>query len=309
MRFPWPPPSPGPLRSSGAVPALLATRVATAGLWLLVAAGAVGGPLALLARAAPAPPRARPPAPRPLAPSGFAELYVGAFLSAGQDAEAGLRAFLPGAPALIGVVAGDLYAARTATLGARQVAPGYWSVVVAAEVLARAEGAYRPAGTRFYEVGVAVSGDALVATALPAEVAAPPLAPAPRLAFSAAALPPGDARAEAVGGFLSAYLAGQGPLERYVAPGSRLRPVRPAPFAAVAVTRLAAEAPGAGPPGRERVAAEVKATDASGRAQVLGYALGLAEREGRWEVTDLTGAPPLAAHGPPLRATTKRKEP
>ena len=42
------------------------------------------------------------------------------------------------------------------------------------------------------------------------------------------------------------------------------------------------------------VAVVVRATDMAGRAQILEYALVVEQRDGRWEVSELLPAPPLA---------------
>jgi len=195
-----------------------------------------------------------------------------------------------------------LWAARTATVAAVETSPGYWSVTVAAEVMAADKaGGWAAAGTRFYLVAVAVTpaGGALVATGLPAQVSAPPLARSPRLVYQpvGATVPPdlGDS----VERFVAAYVAGDGELARYVAPGSPLRPVRPAPYAKVEISSVALDGPVV-PGGPVRVMATVRATDPDGRVALLSYPLALASRDGRWEGTELLAVPPLAVPTTPI---------
>jgi hypothetical protein len=285
-------------RRVGVAPATM-VRATAACLWVLVVLGAVSG-VAALARPGPRSASAAPPtAASPVAASGWAELYVSAWLAAGDGDEDQLRPFFPEVPSLTGVRSGGLWAARTAAVAAAETAPGYWSVTVAADVMAADEaGGWTPAGTRYYRVAVAStpSGAALVSTGLPAQVAAPALARSPRLVFQSAGQVPVDL-GDSVERFVAAYVAGDGELARYVAPGSPLRPVRPAPYAKVEISSVALDGPVV--PGRPvRVLASVRATDPAGRVAFLSYPLALAARDGRWEVTELLAVPPLAAPGP-----------
>jgi hypothetical protein len=66
---------------------------------------------------------------------GFAELFIAAYLGAGDDSIDALDPFLDDV-ALDGVEAGSWSAVRTTSLGAQEVSPGYYAVVVAAEVVA-----------------------------------------------------------------------------------------------------------------------------------------------------------------------------
>ena len=271
------------------------TRAMHLGLWALLALAALGGLRALVAPAA----RAAPPAPKPPAPTvgaeGFAELYVAAFVAAGQGTEDSLRPYFPQTVELRDVRPGALYVARTATVEARSVGERYWAVTVAAEVLSSGADGYRPLGTRFYQVGVAGSADGgLVATSLPAQVPAPPGAKPPPLEAGSLEDPrPDDAVSEAVTRFAQAFLTGAGELVRYVAPDANLRPVQPAPFTSVRLTRIGArDMPG--PDKAQQVVAELRATDSAGRVEFLQYALELAQRAGRWEVRALLPAPPLS---------------
>jgi conjugative transposon protein TcpC len=272
-----------------------ATRIATWALWSLVILGAVAGVSAHFARQPRASELTRSAPSSSLEAEGFAQLYVAAYLSAGEGTEDQLRKFYPAVPSLQGTHPGSFYAARTATMGARPLGRNYWSVTVAADVLRPEGGGFRPVGNRFYSVGVALTPKGgLVATSLPAEVPRPPEAKVPKLALgSLEPVVADDPVAQAVGHFASAFLTGDGELDRYVSPASALRPVQPPPFTAVEVTRLAQRSI-AGPDQAVAILAEVRAVDGTKRAQVLHYALELARREGRWEVRSLLPAVPLA---------------
>lgn len=269
-----------------------ATRLGYALLWALLIVGVVSGvsALALHATSEEAPAAVAAPAPT-TGPEGLAELFVAAWLGqAGRGAEEAVAPFYAGDASLRDVTPGGLYVLRTATLAAEQVAPGYWAVTVAADVLAAVDGVYTPAGVRYYTVGVAERDGALVAAGPPSQVPTPARGEPPRLAVSALSTPDGDARSEAAHRFLAALLAGEGELGRYTAPGVELSPVDPPPFVGVALQRTGARELA---PGRVLLHVEVAGVDAGGLTHVLGYALELAERAGRWEVAALHRAPPL----------------
>ncbi|MGH9286236.1 MAG: conjugal transfer protein, partial [Acidimicrobiales bacterium] len=283
--------------------AFLLTRLVTVALWLLVVLGAAAGISAHLFP--PAPPAAAPLAAEPAsptAPEGFAELFVQAYLAAGRGTEDSLRPYMASPPPLTQVTPGAVQVASTATVASRQVSPGYWSVTVAAHIPLRA--ADRPPGSaagapapRFFQVGVVVTPAGMTVTSLPAEVGPPAAAGAVPLAFGAPAIvAPDHDLGAAISRFAAAFLTGDGELDRYVTAGSGLRPIVPAPYASVRLATVAmATAPATSPAGPlTRVLAEVHATDAGGRAQVLQYSLGLTQRNGRWEVADVAAAPPLA---------------
>ena len=290
-----------------AVPDVLATRMATVGLWALVVTGALAGFVALAGASRVSPPPVAEGSESSVGAKGFAELYVAAWLDAGEGEEDGVRALYPDAPALRDVDAGSMYAARTATVAAEDLGEGYWSITVAAEVLVAVveeaassqdepgAAGYRRHGTHYYRVGVLAIDDGHVATSLPGEVPAPALAEAPRLAGLGLERPkPDDPIATAVRQFLAAYLTGQGEIERYITPGAPIQAVQPAPFAGAEVTRLALAAP-TDPGAPTVVRVETAATTAAGAVQILHYALELSERQGRWEVLQVLPAAPLRA--------------
>lgn len=271
-------------------------RTTAALLWLLVVGGAAAGVAGFAAAAAPPP----TPSPTPAADEtggrggvdGWAELFVAAWLGAGDgDALAG---WLGGRTVELARNRERLYAARTAAVGAEQGDDGLWTVTVAADVLAADDGGWRPAGLRWFEVGVVEVDGRRVAAGLPAQIPAPePAGDPPRWAAGRMSRPDADDPAVATASrFLGALLAGAGEVDRYATPGGGWRPVSPPPYAAVTVDRVAAVDTTDG--GRLMTLEAVAETD-GGASQRLGYWLQLARRDGRWEVSAFGGAPPLAA--------------
>ena len=225
---------------------------------------------------------------------GFAELYVASVLASEATAAQGLSGIAELPPG--GASEGGWFASRTVSLGAEELAPGYFAVTVAAEVVAEdpdleLEGGWAGVGTRFYTLGVVETDSGWVATGLPTLVARPTGPPVPELlVMRMDGLDPFPELERAVAAFLAAYLTGVGDLGRYTVPGSSLVPVEPVPFVTVEITR-AGSATSAD--GTHHVAAMVRATDAAGLGQVLGYSLVVSQRDGRWEVADLLPAAPL----------------
>lgn len=227
---------------------------------------------------------------------GFAELFIAAFLGTGEGFPEALAPFMDGV-SLDGVVDGSWFATRTASLGAREVSPGYYAVTVAAEVLATDpdsvdQPAWIAVGTRFYSVGVARTESGWVVAGLPSLLAQPPRADPPdRLVDSFDGLKAAPGLGEMVARFIAAYLTGDGELARYTAPGFPIRAVQPPPFQTVEVLRAGSADTG---DGLLAVVVVVRATDDAGRAQVLEYSLMVEKRDGRWEVAELLAAPALA---------------
>jgi len=227
---------------------------------------------------------------------GFAELFIAAYLDAGEDSPEALSLFVNGA-SLDGMAGGSWFATRTASLGAREIAPGYFAVTVAAEVVGAdpesGQGAlWVPVGTRFYSVGVTETEAGWVVTGLPTLIPAPRLAITPALLvdrFEGLDAAPG--LEEMVARFFAAFLVGAGELARYTAPSSQIVAVQPVPFTRVEVLRAGLVHT---PDGHQQVAVVVGATDTDDRVQVLEYALIAGQRDGRWEVSELLPAPSLA---------------
>ena len=297
-------------RLSSPASAAIAARLATVAMWCLVACG----PLALLAAAVPHA-RSGPAlqastsaaAGSGIGPGGFAQLYVAAYLSSGTGGSQ-LQSFFPDAPDVTGQAAIRQVTA-TAVIGLAEVSPGYWSIIVAADEAAGAAG--RAAGLHYFLVCVLATGSpasggtgpqgsqpSYVATALPAEVTAPATAAEPQLAYNTTIPVASGPLTSAVTQFLAAYLTGAGNLSRYLAPGTTMSPVSPAPYASIqAVTvfstgsQAATEAPRTAT--HIKVLAQVQATDLSGQQWPLTYALTFTAVAGQWDVAAIDPAPQL----------------
>ncbi|MFJ2094762.1 conjugal transfer protein [Streptomyces sp. NPDC087901] len=287
--------------------------------WVLMVAGPVLAVWALVSRPAvtvsAAPVRQEQPvAGQPAGPVGFAELFVSAYLAAGQGTEDSLAPFLPNARDVsLTADPGVQRAQELAAVRVRLVSPGYWSVTVAARVVPvgkkKAEPGEVQAGPvlRYFQVPVRTgTGGALAAAALPAEVGAPVAGDAPSLAYGQVVPVRGsDPAAQTLTGFFAAYLAGSGQLDRYLSPGTAVAAVSPAPYIQVEVAQLAEV--GTNDPGsadqqaapvvdgsRRELLVDVAASDAGGQKRPLAYAITITARDGRWEIASVDGNPVLS---------------
>ncbi|MBB5998767.1 conjugal transfer protein [Streptomonospora salina] len=170
----------------------------------------------------------------------------------------------------------------------------YWAVTVA--VSGPREGPQTPA-TRYYSLGVAASGAGWVATDFPSEVAAPATGRPPELPYASRPLADGHPVAQTVQQWAGAYLAADGELARYLAPGFDQTPVSPTPYSAVDEVKVfplddAGGPDGVGNGGAAEVLARVQAAGKDdGRTHSVVYALEITERGDRWEVSALHPAP------------------
>lgn len=255
-------------------------RAIRAVLWALVVAAPV---FAFAAFARPTPKAgAAPQPPEPtVAPEGIAQMFVTAWLRAGEDTEQTLVPFYPPLLDLRGVEPRPTLDVTTATVAASEVAPDYWSVTVAAAV---------ESSVRYFVVAVYRTAGRYVAASLPAEVAAPTgVGRAPNLATPALERPAlDDPIAAAVDNFARGLLAG-GEFARYISPKASIPAVRPAPYIRTELRRIATRPIPGATKGAE-VLAEVVAVNVAGHPSVMHYALTLAVRSGRWEVTALLPA-------------------
>ncbi|MCA1219297.1 conjugal transfer protein [Streptomyces sp. 8L] len=243
--------------------------------------------------------------------AGFATLFVDAYVSAGENSQSTLTPYYPAAADLdLQGTAGAHQAQQTTVVRLRQTADTVWSVTVAARVTEPEKSTSDDGALRYFQVPVATGpagggATGYVALSLPAEVTAPPRIEAPSLVYGPMEpASPSDPRTETVSEFLSAYLTGQGDISRILAPGTAVKPIRPAPYTTVAVEQIAVEggtavadpeatataANGA----RTRLLVTITASGADHVQRPLTYALTLAARAGRWEVAALDGAPATA---------------
>lgn len=103
-----------------------------------------------------------------------------------------------------------------------------------------------------------------------------------------------DPAGETTQAFLNAYLAGSGELDRYIAPGTDISALAPAPYAAASVEEIqAVEKPVADPKDGDtlHVLAGVNAQNESEQTVRADYALTLQARAGRWEITSIDTMP------------------
>ncbi|MEU5510365.1 conjugal transfer protein [Streptomyces fungicidicus] len=222
-------------------------------------------------------------------PSGYAQLFVGAWLrsSAGDAATAQARlaqSLGPDVELPDRATGAQARLESVTVVRSAQHGPGRWWVTVAAQ--------YVNASVRYFTVPVATdrTGGSFTVTGAPGVVAAPGRAEAAPSPYGVT-VPNGELHST-VAEFLGAYLAGAGEVERYLAPGVKLPAVSPAPYSAVALRQvLAVEEAAAGKklPGNGtavRVVVQVEARDEAGRWP-LAYEMELTARSGRWDVTAL----------------------
>ncbi|MFD5425597.1 conjugal transfer protein [Streptomyces sp. NPDC127084] len=278
--------------------------------------------------------------PTPTAPAatgsqgaaGFAQLFVAAFISAGEGDQDRLAGYYPGATSLRLEGESDRRRGEQLTVvRLRQIDRGVWSVTVAARITATkptappADGdrpdekkvakAAAAQAVRYFQVPVATAttpggASGYTALAMPAEVAAPERIKAPSLVYGPMrpALP-ADPRTQATTEFLTAYLTGTGELDRYLAPGTHTTAITPTPYSGIAVDSLAVEGekgtePVTAVPGDGTTLRLLVALRATGPDEIrvpLTYALTLKARAGRWEIASLDGAPATAPVAAPTR--------
>ncbi|MFC8532432.1 conjugal transfer protein [Streptomyces sp. NPDC057249] len=206
------------------------TKLVTVGVWMLVIAGPLLGFFAVaLASSSQATTSTgkqgrTESAPSATGPSGFAELYVAAYLAAGEGTEEDLLPYYS-EPVTLANEPGSRSASNVVTVAARQAERGYWSVTVAARISAKDKaGKMTDRGMHYYRVGVQVSGtpdaggtiDPSEAAATPAAPAAsgPASSPAPSSpAAQASPRPSGSATAPAPRGPAALYAATSLPAE------------------------------------------------------------------------------------------------
>ncbi|MFI0212418.1 conjugal transfer protein [Streptomyces diastaticus] len=267
-------------------------------------------------RTASTPAQAAPASADAVGPGGFAVLYVAAYVEAGRGTEASLARFFPNMRNIsLEAKPGAQHADQLAAVQVKDVSAGYWSITVAARITASTsaqddesdkeqakEKEEDETGVlRYFQVPVrSTDGDGFAATTLPAEVGAPETRDGIELDYGTPV--PGDDKDETVttvARFFSAYLAGAGELDRYLAPRTALGPVSPAPYTQVEVAQLA-ELNGdyrrnlpASDGARRQLLVDLWAAAPDRQLRPLTYALTLTARDGRWEIAALNAAPVL----------------
>lgn len=276
-----------------------AQTAARVGLWALVALGALGGCVGVLRppveAQAPATPSTGDDADVPAPVAGMAERAVAAWLTAGDDDAALLDSLYLDPPQASQIDTENLTVEDVSTVAARSVDDGYWAVTVAADVVEQpgvsddGEEAAPVLAVWYVEVGIV--GDVeegLSAVETPSIVAPPsPVADDWLPDRDSADTPaPGDPLVASVEDFLRAFLTGRGDPARYVAPGLDVVALDPAPFADIFVVEMAVERHD---DTSATVWTEVEVTTSAGARQVVAYDMALAQRSGRWEITEMPG--------------------
>lgn len=273
-------------------------RVGRVLAWLVVIASplATVGGLVLLRSAAPANPAMPAAEGVHRDPRGWAEMYVRSWLSASRGDPAGLGAFYPDGMRSEREVGSQIPVA-TAAVSVVSPSPDAWSVVVAANLLTLQPDGSHPAKITCEQVSFVGDGSSYAATSLPTPVACPSTSAPPVLAYGQSAAPAGPI-GQSVTGFLTAYLVGQGQLDRYVSPGTSIVPVSPTPYASIRLedlrTRETFEPGQAARPldgTQVRVLARARCFDATGQNTLADYPLTLTARSGRWELTRIDPVP------------------
>ncbi|MFJ4099917.1 conjugal transfer protein [Amycolatopsis japonica] len=279
----------------------VARQVGRALGWCLI----IASPLAVIVGLVMLRPTAPSDAPRPEQqaaagePEGWAEMYVRSWLSANRDDSGGLEAFYPAGMKSTRAV-GTQIPVDTSTLSVVSPRPGAWSVLVAVNVLVQQPDGRHRARLACAVVSLAGSAEGYVATSLPAPAACPRTLAAVDLDYPESAELNGPI-GQSVHGFLVAYLAGRGELSRYIAPGTNLGAIIPPLYAEVQLLELRTHEPfEPGQAARPLDGTQVHATarawgyDALGQVTTIDYALTLAARAGRWEVSRIDPTPLLA---------------
>lgn len=262
----------------------------TGALWTLVLGGAVAGILGL-ARSGQAASIAAPSvvAEPLIAPSevlGTAEWAVSVALLATETPA--VEAVIVDPASRPRIAGSSVEVLGAVAIRAEPLSDGYWAVTVATDVRSATGVALR----WYLEVGVVETPGGPVATTDPALVPAPaPVTGAVELAGQGPGRPDQtDPVVQTVGSFLTALVTGDPTVNRWTAPGVDIWPAASeGTFVKAELTEIAVSRDGAAATARAEIAVEM----ADESIAVFAYSLDLAEREGRWEVIRVGGAPPI----------------
>ena len=147
---------------------------------------------------------------------------------------------------------------------------------------------------RWWTVALSEQEDGFAVLGMPSPTPAPARSSAPSLAYQNAA---GKELNVAVSDFLTAYATGVGDVSRYVAPGSGIVAISPAPYTSVkvrsvsTVDEVALGAPKDGDEARALAVVELVVGEVQQQSQ---YALTLTARGGQWEVSAVEPSPVLS---------------
>lgn len=166
-----------------------------------------------------------------------------------------------------------------------------WAVTVAATV--GDDGGER----RYFQVPIDAGDGDLSVLALPTPVAGIGPGESPRLDYDQS-VATSEPIYEAVASFVAAYAAGDGEVARLSSPGAGLQAIEPAPYKDIEVTSLESRSgddvdtsgdPEDGQTVRVRALAEAEAS--ADHSVTVSYALTLAARDGRWEISAIDDVP------------------
>lgn len=260
----------------------------------------------------------------------FASQLVVAWLQAGRDDAGRLSAFmnadsltLPNEPAFTATdpaVAGieEVRApinASAPSLGDTSLRLPTYTVTISVSVAPVAGDA--SAVRRYFQVPVLIVAENMRAANAPSPVAGPSTASDLQLGYRDRV----DTQSPlgmSVTQFLSALLAGQGDITRFVTPGTQIRPVSPTAYTAVELTDLVSvdpiEASAVAAPRdglQVRVLATAAVTDEQNATMSVQYPLTVTGRAGRWEITKIDRTPlvPAALQSPPAQSSTASQPP
>ncbi len=266
---------------------------------VLVLVGAASGPAALYLAVTDDEPVAGPQLDVPDVRVGVAGQFAALFVASWLRGEE-LSFFNP----TLGSEDSGLLVERVGPVRTTERGSGLFDVVVAADLVEFVSGSeeqFRPVGLRFYAVGVAASdnGD-LTVLGPPGVVAGPDAAPPVPPVVDDLQRPTTPELApltETLNGFFAAYLTGVGDVRLFNSPDSEIEAVQPPPFGRAELFELGwSPVPGIDDPSIRLARVTVDGISPSGR-QRLEYSLVMAERDRRWEVSQVLHAPVVLRKG------------
>ncbi|MEV6254663.1 conjugal transfer protein [Nocardia sp. NPDC051911] len=183
-----------------------------------------------------------------------------------------------------------VYVSRALSAGGLEV----WSVTVSVRV-GKVGAATAPDQRQFYRVAVSVSDGRLRALSTPALVQAPSKGVDLKLAYGAPCAPD-TPLGQVAAGFLSAMLAGNGDVARYITPDAGLAALKPPPFTAVELTSLTTDDSSCGSGGaKAQVLATINPKADTGATATLAYPLTMIRNAGQWQVVSIDPIPALSS--------------
>lgn len=272
------------------------TKLLTAGIFVCIGLGPIGA----FVGAAAYNKSSQPPVSAPAVADGLAGERAAAGEYAQRVVTTWLTATREDAEALNGMVADARLAsfadepfevADPAVAGVELV-DGAWAVAVAVTVTDVRDVQAR----RYFQVPVSFVDGAATALMLPTPIAGPSILTGAATNLYRSRVDLASSPAQAVTGFLGAYLTGTGDVARYVTPGVNITGLEPAPYTQVDLTDLRTstdfDTSVAPVDGQEaRLLAVATASVAKDQSVPVAYALTVTARAGRWEITAIDQAP------------------